>query len=130
MLRFLSSTLAVLSLAVLVWFVVSNTEPATLRLAVLAPEGMEQPLALWIAATAIVGFLLGAVFVWIQAGSRLSDLRRTRRSLTRTEDDLDRARADLLDREAEIDRLETEVATLRTIEQPAEDITPKPVSAI
>ncbi|MAH88074.1 MAG: hypothetical protein CMF26_05660 [Kiloniella sp.] len=130
MLRFLSSTLAVLSLAVLVWFVVSNTEPATLRLAVLAPEGMEQPLALWIAATAIVGFLLGAVFVWIQAGSRRSDLRRTRRSLTRTEDDLDRARADLLDREAEIDRLETEVATLRTIEQPAEDITPKPVSAI
>ena len=99
-------------------------------LAVLAPEGMEQPLALWIAATAIVGFLLGAVFVWIQAGSRRSDLRRTRRSLTRTEDDLDRARADLLDREAEIDRLETEVATLRTIEQPAEDITPKPVSAI
>lgn len=130
MLRFLSSTLAVLSLAVLVWFVVSNTEPATLRLAVLAPEGMEQPLALWIAATAIVGLLLGAVLVWIQAGSRRSDLRRTRRSLTRTEDDLDRARADLLDREAEIDRLETEVATLRTIEQPAEDITPKPVSAI
>ena len=32
MLRFLSSILAVLTLAVLVWFVVSNTEPATLRL--------------------------------------------------------------------------------------------------
>ncbi len=69
MLRFLSSILAVLTLAVLVWFVVSNTEPATLRLAVVFPDGIVQPLALWIAATAIIGFLLGALFVWIQAGS-------------------------------------------------------------
>ncbi len=130
MLRFLSSIIAVLTLAVLVWFVVSNTEPATLRLAVVFPDGIVQPLALWIAATAIIGFLLGALFVWIQAGSRRSALRQTRRTLSRTEDDLDRARADLLDREADIDRLEAEVTGLRTIEQPAEDVTPKTVSAI
>ena len=66
MLRFLSSIIAVLTLAVLVWFVVSNTEPATLRLAVVFPDGIVQPLALWIAATAIIGFLLGALFVWIK----------------------------------------------------------------
>ena len=130
MLRFLSSILAVLTLAVLVWFVVSNTEPATLRLAVVFPDGIVQPLALWIAATAIIGFLLGALCVWIHAGSRRSALRQTRRMLSRTEDDLDRTRADLLDREADIDRLEAEVTGLRTIEQPAEDVTPKPVSAI
>ena len=75
MLRFLSSIIAVLTLAVLVWFVVSNTEPATLRLAVVFPDGIVQPLALWIAATAIIGFLLPLLIVTMKMLPRLEQRR-------------------------------------------------------
>ncbi|MAW53631.1 MAG: hypothetical protein CME01_12475 [Geminicoccus sp.] len=130
MIRFVSSIIAIFFLAVLIWFVVSNTQTATLRLAILAPEGIVQPMALWISATAIVSFVLGVLFVWFRAGSRRSALRRTTRSLTKAEDELERLRADLGDRDAEIVRLEEQMAALKTIDQPVEDTQLQPLPAI
>ncbi len=130
MIRFVSSIIAIFFLALLIWFVVSNTQSATLRLAILAPEGVVQPMAVWITTTAIGSFILGVLFVWVQAGSRRSALRRTTRSLTKAEDELERVRADLGDRDAEIERLEEQIATLKTIDQPAEDTQLQPLPAI
>lgn len=130
MIRFVSSIIAIFFLALLIWFVVSNTQSATLRLAILAPEGVVQPMAVWITTTAIGSFILGVLFVWVQAGSRRSALRRTTRSLTKAEDELERVRADLEDRDAEIERLEEQIATLKTIDQPAEDTQLQPLPAI
>ena len=130
MIRFVSSIIAIFFLALLIWFVVSNTQLATLRLAILAPEGVVQPMAVWITTTAIGSFILGVLFVWGQAGSRRSALRRTTRSLTKAEDELERVRADLEDRDAEIERLEEQIATLKTIDQPAEDTQLQPLPAI
>lgn len=130
MIRFVSSIIAIFFLALLIWFVVSNTQSATLRLAILAPEGVVQPMAVWITTTAIGSFILGVLFVWVQAGSRRSALRRTTRSLTKAEDELERVRADLGDRDAEIERLEEQIATLKTIDQPAEDTELQPLPAI
>lgn len=130
MIRFVSSIIAIFFLAVLIWFVVSNTQTAPLRLAILAPEGLVQPMAVWITATAIVSFVLGVLFVWMSAGSRRSELRRTNRSLTKAKDELERLRADLGDRDVEIERLEEQVAALKTIDQPAEDTQLQPLPAI
>jgi len=130
MIRFVSSIIAIFFLALLIWFVVSNTQSATLRLAILAPEGVVQPMAVWITTTAIGSFILGVLFVWVQAGSRRSALRRTTRTLTKAEVGLDRVRSDLGDRDAEIERLEEQIATLKTIDQPAEDTQLQPLPAI
>lgn len=130
MIRFVSSIIAVFFLALLIWFSVSNTQSATVRLAILSPEGLRLPMAIWIGLTTLGGFLLGALLVWMQAGSRRSTLRKTSRTLTRAEDELERLRADLNDREADVARLETEIAELRTIDQSADDSRLQPVPAI
>ena len=130
MIRFVSSIIAMFFVAVLIWFVVSNTQPATLRLAIVAPEGLVQPMAVWITATSLVSFLLGFVFVWLQAGSRRSALRKTTRTLTKAQDELERLRADMSDREAEIGRLEEQIAAMKTIDQPAEEVQLQPLPAI
>jgi len=130
MIRFVSSIIAVFFLALLIWFSVSNTQSATLRLAILSPEGLRLPMAIWIGLTTVVGFLLGALLVWIQAGSRRSALRKTNRKLVRAEDEVERLQAELNDREADVARLETEIAELKTIDQPTEQAPQQPLPAI
>lgn len=130
MIRFVSSIIAVFFIALLIWFAVSNTQSATLRLAILSPEGIRLPMAIWIGLTTVVGFVLGAFLVWIQAGSRRSTLRKTSRTLTKAEDELERLRADLSDRDAEVERLEAEIAEIKTIDQPVEEVRIQPVPAI
>lgn len=130
MIRFVSSIIAILFIALLIWFVVSNTQSATLRLAVVAPDGIVQPMAAWITLTALVSLLVGALWVWLLAGSRRSALRKTSRALTRAEDELDRLRAELGDREQDIQRLEDQIAAMKTIDQPAEEETLQPLPAI
>ena len=130
MIRFVSSIIVILFFSVLIWFVVSNTQDATLRLAILAPEGLVQPMAIWIIMTCVVSFVLGVLFVWVQASSRRSALRKVTRSLNKTQDELDRLRADMVDREAEIVRLEEKIAALKTIDQPVEEVQLQPLPAI
>jgi len=130
MIRFVSSIIAIIFLALLIWFVVSNTQSATLRLAILAPEGIVQPMAVWVGMTAIVSFLLGVLFVWVQAGSRRSALRKSNRSLTKAEDELERLRGELGDRDAEIERLDGQIAAMKTIDQPVEEVQLQPLPAI
>ncbi|MGB1155217.1 MAG: lipopolysaccharide assembly protein LapA domain-containing protein [Alphaproteobacteria bacterium] len=130
MIRFVSSIIAIFFTALLIWFVVSNTQSATLRLAILAPEGIVQPMAAWITVTALIGLLVGALVVWMQAGSRRSALRKSNRALTRAEDELERLRAELGDREADIQRLEDQISALKTIDQPAEEDALQPLPAI
>ncbi|MGB1161782.1 MAG: lipopolysaccharide assembly protein LapA domain-containing protein [Alphaproteobacteria bacterium] len=130
MIRFVSSIIFIFFASVLIWFVVSNTQDATLRLAILAPEGLVQPMAIWIIATCVVSFVLGVLFVWVQASSRRSALRKANRSLNKTQDELDRLRADMVDREAEIVRLEEQIAALKTIDQPVEEVQLQPLPAI
>ena len=130
MIRFVSSIIAMFFVAVLIWFVVSNTQTATLRLAIVAPEGLVQPMALWITLTAGVSFVLGFVLVWLQAGSRRSALRKTKRALTKAQDELERLRADMSDRETDIERLEEQIAAMRTIDQSAEEVQLQPLPAI
>jgi len=130
MIRFVSSIIAIIFLALLIWFVVSNTQSATLRLAILAPEGIVQPMAVWVGMTAIVSFLLGVLFVWVQAGSRRSALRKGNRSLTKAEDELERLRGELGDRDAEIERLDGQIAAMKTIDQPVEEVQLQPLPAI
>lgn len=130
MIRFVSSIIFIFFASVLIWFVVSNTQDATLRLAILAPEGLVQPMAIWIIATCVVSFVVGVLFVWVQAGSRRSALRKANRSLNKTQDELDRLRADMVDREAEIVRLEEQIAALKTIDQPVEEVQLQPLPAI
>lgn len=130
MIRFVSSIIFIFFASVLIWFVVSNTQDATLRLAILAPEGLVQPMAIWIIATCVVSFVVGVLFVWVQAGSRRSALRKANRSLYKTQDELDRLRADMVDREAEIVRLEEQIAALKTIDQPVEEVQLQPLPAI
>ena len=130
MIRFVSSVIVIVFFSVLIWFVVSNTQDATLRLAILAPEGLVQPMAIWIILTCVVSFVLGVLFVWVQASSRRSALRKVTRSLNKTQDELDRLRADMVDREAEIVRLEEQIAALKTIDQPVEEVQLQPLPAI
>jgi len=130
MIRFVSSVIVIVFFSVLIWFVVSNTQDATLRLAILAPEGLVQPMAIWIIMTCVVSFVLGVLFVWVQASSRRSALRKVTRSLNKTQDELDRLRADMVDREAEIVRLEEQIAALKTIDQPVEEVQLQPLPAI
>ncbi|MGA0234078.1 MAG: hypothetical protein ACO3NE_00680 [Alphaproteobacteria bacterium] len=130
MIRFVSSIIVIFFFSVLIWFVVSNTQDATLRLAILAPEGLVQPMAIWIIMTCVVSFVLGVLFVWVQASSRRSALRKVTRSLNKTQDELDRLRADMVDREAEIVRLEEQIAALKTIDQPVEEVQLQPLPAI
>ena len=130
MIRFVSSIIVIFFFSVLIWFVVSNTQDATLRLAILAPEGLVQPMAIWIIMTCVVSFVLGVLFVWVQASSRRSALRKVTRSLNKTQDELDRLRADMVEREAEIVRLEEQIAALKTIDQPVEEVQLQPLPAI
>ena len=130
MIRFVSSIIFIFFASVLIWFVVSNTQDATLRLAILAPEGLVQPMAIWIIATCVVSFVLGVLFVWVQASSRRSALRKANRLLNKRQDELDRLRADMVDREAEIVRLEEQIAALKTIDQPVEEVQLQPLPAI
>ena len=130
MIRFVSSIIVIFFFSVLSWFVVSNTQDATLRLAILAPEGLVQPMAIWMIMTCVVSFVLGVLFVWVQASSRRSALRKATRSLNKAQDELDRLRADMVDREAEIVRLEEQIAALKTIDQPVEEVQLQPLPAI
>jgi len=130
MIRFVSSIIVIFFFSVLIWFVVSNTQDATLRLAILAPEGLVQPMAIWMIMTCVVSFVLGVLFVWVQASSRRSALRKATRSLNKAQDELDRLRADMVDREAEIVRLEEQIAALKTIDQPVEEVQLQPLPAI